>query len=115
LIEEVARLHGYESIEIAETVETHLDLKHPAEWEQRERAVARIGQVLTGQGFYETVTFSFVEKSQAELFCPKGVRLMKVDEERRKATPYLRPGAMPSLLSCRRANQDAKNERPEGI
>lgn len=115
LIEEVARLHGYENIRVADTVETHLDLKHPPEWARREQATARIGQVLTGQGFYETVTFSFIEKSQAELFTPRSVRLLKVDEERRKATPYLRPSAIPSLLSCRRANQDARLERAEGV
>ncbi len=115
LIEEVARLHGYDAIHVADTVETHLNLKHPAEWARREEATARIGAVLTGQGFYETVTFSFLDKPQAEMFTPKGVRLLKVDEERRKATPYLRPSIIPSLLSCRRANQDARLERAEGI
>ncbi len=115
LIEEVARLHGFDAIRVAEKVETHLGLRHPPEWERRERATARIGQVFTGLGFYETVTFSFLEKRQAEMFRPKGVRLLKVDEERRKATPYLRPSVIPSLLSCRRANQDARLERPDGV
>ncbi|PKO85083.1 MAG: phenylalanine--tRNA ligase subunit beta, partial [Betaproteobacteria bacterium HGW-Betaproteobacteria-12] len=115
LIEEVGRLHGFEKIEIGSSLELPLDLRHPREWPLRERAMAEMGRVLTGMGFFETVTFSFVAEDEARAFCPTGLRLLKVDEERRKGAPWLRPSVIPSLLTCRRANQDGQVRREGGV
>jgi phenylalanyl-tRNA synthetase beta chain len=43
------------------------------------------------------------------------MRPLKVDEARRRDTPYLRPSIVPSLLACRRANQDGKVVRAGGV
>lgn len=115
LIEEVGRLHGFDKIEIGSSLELPLDLRHPREWPRRERAMAEMGRVLTGMGFFETVTFSFVAEEEARAFCPTGLRLLKVDEERRKGAPWLRPSVIPSLLTCRRANQDGQVRREGGV
>lgn len=115
IIEEVGRLNGFDKIQVAPSLDVHLEMKHPAEWTLRERASEELARVLTGMGFFETVTFSFVGQAQAEQFCPKGLRLLKVDEERRKGAPHLRPSVIPSLLTCRRANQDGQVRQPGGV
>ncbi len=107
LIEEVARLHGLDQFKIADTIPVRLDINQPQAWSNREKATASVAATLTGLGFFETVTFSFAPREHAELFVPKGLRTLKVDEARRPGTPYLRPSIIPSLLSVRRANQDA--------
>lgn len=106
LIEEVARLHGLDNFTISPTIAVRLDLKHPAAWSARENAVREIGTILTGLGFFETVTFSFIARDHAEQFTPPGLRTLKVDDARRPGSPFLRPSIIPSLLTCRRANQD---------
>lgn len=115
LIEEVGRLRGFDALEVGGAVEIRLDIPHPSSWDARERAMTSLGGVLTGMGFYETVTVSFLPEAQARMFQPPGLRLLKVDEDRRKETPYLRPSVIPSLLTCRRANQDGRVELLGGV
>jgi len=108
LIEEIGRLHGFDHIKVAGSMQVPLEIDHPAEWAKREGGMREMGTVLAGQGFFETITFSFLSQEDAELFLPRGLSLLKVDEARRPGGPYLRPSILPSLLSCRRANQDAQ-------
>lgn len=115
VIEEITRLHGIDKLEVASSLPVQLDLKHPAEWRARENATAIIGQSLTAKGFFETVTFSFLAEQEASPFLPGSQQLIKVDEERRKGAPFLRPSIIPSLLTVRRANQDARVNQPGGV
>lgn len=115
LIEEVARLKGLESFELAPSLGVDLSLAQPGEWASREKALSQIGRTLEGLGFFEAVTFSFLPEAHAELFLPPGMRLLKVDESRRGGEPYLRPSIIPSLLTCRRANQDASVRAEGGV
>jgi phenylalanyl-tRNA synthetase beta chain len=115
VIEEIARIHGIDRFEVAPRIEVPLEVDHPVAWAARERAMARIGETLTGAGFFETVTFSFVAERDAAAFIPAGMRPLKVDEARRRDTPYLRPSIVPSLMACRRANQDGKVVRAGGV
>jgi len=108
LIEEVGRAHGYENVEIDQSLAVRV--AHPQE---TERALREVSTTLAGMGFYETVTFSFVTEEHARLFAPGDAELVKVDEERRRGAPYLRPSVLPSLLEVRRVNQDA-GARTEG-
>jgi len=110
LVEEVARTKGLDAIPIEDRLE--IAPRHPQE---SERALREIGAVLTGLGFYETTTFSFVRPEQAEAFVEPGLRTLAVDDERRGAEPTLRPSVLPSLLACRKANQDARVEVPGGV
>ena len=75
-------------------------------------AVRELGRVLTGLGFDETVTFSFVNAKKAGLFLPGGMDLVSVDEARRPDEPILRPSPLTGLLSCRHANQAARSAAP---
>ncbi|VAX42691.1 Phenylalanyl-tRNA synthetase beta chain, partial [hydrothermal vent metagenome] len=63
LIEEVARLKGFDAIPILDRMP--IVARHPQE---SERAVTAIGTILSGLGFYETVTISFVSKQAAGPF-----------------------------------------------
>lgn len=102
LIEEVARVHGLDKLPAAEKIAARV-----AAPQNSERAMTEVARVLTGLGFYEAVTFTFVSEKAAGPFLPPGLNTLAVCDERRKADPVLRPSALPSLLACRRANQAA--------
>ncbi len=106
LIEEVARLEGFGAIPIHDRLQVIVHSPQPSE-----QAKQRIREILTGLGFFETVTFSFTSLQDARPFLPAGLELLKVEDERRKAEPYLRPSVLSGLLHCRKANQDAGIER----
>lgn len=110
LIEEVARIRGLERIEVSERLPIAIRPPQAAESASRE-----LSGVLTGLGFYETVTFSFVTPAQAAPFATAGSVLVKVDDERRGGDGTLRPSVLPGLLLCRRANRMAQVEQPGGV
>ena len=110
LVEEVARTASLDAIPIGEKLE--VTVRRPQE---SERAMRELGSLLTGMGFYETVTFSFVSPTIAEPFIASGLEAVRVDDDRRKAEPTLRPSVLPSLLACRKANQDAQASPPGGV
>ncbi|MFG0327099.1 MAG: phenylalanine--tRNA ligase subunit beta [Phycisphaerales bacterium JB037] len=110
LIEEVARTHGIDALPIHDKMA--IRVRHPQESERALRAAA---DLLASLGFYETVTFSFIRPDQADAFLADDLRPVSVDDERRGAEPTLRPSALPSLLACRKVNQDARVELPGGV
>jgi len=115
LIEEVARLHGFDHMQVAPSLPVQLELRHPREWDEREHGVELLHNALTAAGFYETVTFSFLSEQDAQPFLPQGMRLLIADRERRPDAPALRPSVIPSLLQVRLNNQNAQNNPPEGV
>lgn len=105
LIEEVARIRGLDKLPVHDKVGVRV--KPP---QNSEIAARELGGVLNGLGFYEAITFTFVSEKDAAAFLPSGMETLRVCDERRKADPVLRPSALPSLLACRRRNQDANVE-----
>ena len=103
LIEEIVRTGGLEAVPMRESLSVRV---RPPQAEQS--AAREIGNVLTGLGFFETVTFSFVRPEHGRMWLPAGLELVNVDDDRRGAEPTLRPGVIPSLLVCRKANQDGQ-------
>lgn len=101
LIEEVARIHGLDKLPVSETVAVRV-----APPQTSETAMRELARVLTGLGFYEALTFTFVSQKGAKPFLPKGMTALMVCDERRKADPVLRPSILPGLLASRRINQD---------
>ncbi len=101
LIEEIARIRGLDKLPIHDKVGVRV--RPPQNSESAARA---LGHVLTGLGFYEAITFTFLSEKDAAAFLPAGMESLRVCDERRKADPVLRPSALPSLLACRRRNQD---------
>lgn len=102
LIEEAARAHGYDSVPICGAMRVA-----PPPIQVEEQALRLIGETLAGLGFFEAVTFSFVTREEAQRFMPPGMAMVCVDEARRPGAPALRPSVIPSLLACRKVNQDA--------
>lgn len=110
LIEEVARVHGFDHVPILDHIE--VEVKPP---QREERALRELTGALVGMGFFETVTFSFIRPDEAAQFLPPGLRALQVDEERRRGEPTLRPSVIPSLLRCRKVNHDGGVELDNGV
>jgi phenylalanyl-tRNA synthetase beta chain len=104
LIEEIARLHGLDDIPTQPKIE--IVARPPQPSVEARRAIDR---VLVGHGYHETVTFSFMSEDHAAAFIPPDAEALLLNDERKKATPVLRPSIIPSLLACRKLNQDAGN------
>lgn len=109
LIEEVARHHGLDNIAVREKIQI---VTRPTQ--DAILARQRLGSVLIAHGYHETITPSFMSKDHAQPFVPilgpdHEAELMGVSEDRRKTDPWLRPSVMPSLLICRKFNQDRGN------
>lgn len=105
LIEEVARVIGHDRVKADQYVRAM-----PRAPQSSERAAAEIHRILTGLGFFETITFSFVPPATTELYMPPGLASVAVDEARRRDDPTLRPSVIPSLLACRQLNLNTQGD-----
>lgn len=101
LIEEVARIHGYENIPEEPplpVVATKRTL--------RDRVALKVRDTLTALGFFEAITLSFTSEEQAGWFRPHAeLDLLVVDHSSRRRENVLRQSLIPSLLQCRRDNE----------
>ncbi len=101
LIEEIARVHGYD--QIPQNVEVPLQLSRPT---HRDRVVGQVRDLLTASGYYEAITMSFVSGDMAKLFRPRGGETtLMVDHSSRRHENVLRSSLIPSLLTSRRENE----------
>ncbi|MBN2473176.1 MAG: phenylalanine--tRNA ligase subunit beta [Pirellulales bacterium] len=105
LVEEVARIHGYD--EIPEDVGVPMV---PSARRREDRVVEKARQVLTAVGFDEAVTSSMVEERMAGVFSPwtDAAPLRSLTAALRGAD-RLRTSLVPSLLMARRANEALAN------
>jgi phenylalanyl-tRNA synthetase beta chain len=103
LIEEIGRILGLSRVPTHERVSVRV-----ASPQESERAVKSLAATLTGQGYFETVTFAFCTRPQAKLFLPAGREMVEVDDSRRAAEPVCRPSVLIGLLGCRKGNQDSR-------
>ncbi|MBN1943507.1 MAG: phenylalanine--tRNA ligase subunit beta [Phycisphaerae bacterium] len=102
LIEEVARLHGYDEIPALGKVSHRVA---PMGKTERIRRLAM--NTLSAAGYSEAVTFSFIDAEEAKLFgCDEPVC---VDARVRRTNNVLRPTLLPSLLRAVKTNQDVGN------
>ena len=102
LIEEVARVHGYDRIPEDRPVPL---ISAPRG--RRERVETEVRSALTGNGFDEAVTFSLVDDAQARPIGPKGANLppLRAEHSRRRRENALRRSLVPSLLAARAHNE----------
>jgi len=102
LIEEIARLDGYDRIPVGTSV------RHPVLGESPARRTFRlVGEAMTAAGFDEAVSSTFIDAEQAGHFgWPEPVT---ADARARKSNNALRPTIVPSLLAACKTNQDAGN------
>ena len=104
LIEEIARLNGYDEIAVESTMPITVRGPQPSV-----EARKRVNQVMVSHGYHETITFSTTSEAAAKPFVPSGHELIIIQDDQKKAAPAMRPSVVPSLLACRKSNQDAGN------
>ncbi len=108
LIEEVARIHGYEHIPEDRAVPLTSAPRGP-----RERVEGAIREAMTGFGFDEAVTYSLVAHNLSPRVGPVVVPIqlpltdhpLKVDHSSRQRDGFLRRSLVPSLLAARSHNE----------
>ncbi|MFO0918729.1 MAG: phenylalanine--tRNA ligase subunit beta [Planctomycetaceae bacterium] len=101
LIEEVARVHGYDKIPADVSVPLRASAKST-----RDRVLERVRGVLTGAGYFEAMTPAFVGSADLQRFRPRGeLPALSVDHSTRKQENLLRQSLIPSLLGVRRHNE----------
>jgi phenylalanyl-tRNA synthetase beta chain len=109
LIEEVARIHGYEAI--PEDVSVPMV---PSARRRDDRVLERVRRVLTAVGFDEAMTLSVVDAAASASMSP-----WTDAEPLQSAMPvirganYLRRSLVPSLLAARRTNEALSNSEIE--
>lgn len=105
LVEEVARLIGYNRIPTKQTIE--VTVTPPQE---DLRAVDQVRASLVAAGYYEALTFSWVSDALREDFKPAEAKgLLRADESVRKDNAHLRPSIIPGLLEAVRRNESVGN------
>ena len=101
VIEEVARVIGYDRIPVREEIAIRVTPPEP-----EARAMEKIRATLVGAGYFEAVTFTFVSDALAGDFVPKDFAgLPRADAAVRKADARLRPSILPGLLEAVRRNE----------
>ena len=105
LIEEVARVYGYDKVPTRKRIQIEAT---PAD--RRQKLAQAMGTFLNGCGFYETINVDFVDQAVADLFSAGGtVRHLGVRDVTRKAGNLLRRSLLASLLGVLKTNVNAKN------
>jgi phenylalanyl-tRNA synthetase beta chain len=101
LIEEVARIHGYDAI--PQNVEVPL---RPSHRSLRDRVTDQVRFVFSAAGFYEAVTMAFSSDAECDLFQPRGdLPRLRVEHSSRKHENVLRQSLIPGLLVSRQLNE----------
>jgi phenylalanyl-tRNA synthetase beta chain len=109
LIEEVARIHGYDAI--PEDVNVPMAASHRTE---RDRVLEKIREVLVSAGVDEAMTISLVEPKIAESFSPwTSAPPLESSTPVLRRADRLRTSLIPSLLEARRNNEAIGNHRIE--
>ncbi len=106
LIEEVARVHGYDKIPTEQRI--HIEVT-PVDI--RQKVSSTVGAFLNGCGFYETINVTFTDKNEAELISGLGAgEHLSVTDVTRKSGNLLRSSLLGSLLGVMRSNYNAGNK-----
>jgi phenylalanyl-tRNA synthetase beta chain len=105
LIEEVARVHGYNKIPTQRKIEIEAVPPNP-----RQKAIQNICSYLNGCGFYEAITVGFVDDSSAELFAQTDDKeYLGIRDETRQSANLLRQSLLGSLLGVFKSNHNVGN------
>lgn len=105
LIEEVARVNGYDKIPVDEPVAR---LTPPVSG-RLTRLKSRVAGLLIGAGFYEVVNYSFVSRPLFELATSAGAKAVEILNPISDEQSVMRPSLAPSLLENLRYNLQRKN------
>ncbi len=105
LIEEVARVYGYNKIPTEHKIKIEVVGSDP-----RQKLVQMVSVNLNSCGFYETINVTFLDNLIADLFVDDGGKgHLAVKDVSRKSANILRQSLLPSLLGVLKTNLNAKN------
>jgi len=105
LIEEIARVYGYDKVPAENKITIEV-----APVDNRKKTIDAICGYLTGCGFYETVTISFIDKEAAEIFAStENKEYLSVKDVTRTGTNLLRQSVLPSLFGVMKSNFNVGN------
>jgi len=105
LIEEVARLYGFNNI----PTEDKIEIKVTAA-DVRQKGILTAGAALNSCGYYETINVTFTDNSIAELFVEDKTKLgLGVKDVSRKNANLLRQTLLGSLFTVLKTNHNSKN------
>jgi phenylalanyl-tRNA synthetase beta chain len=105
LVEEVARIHGYDKI--PEDVRVPMAPSHRT---REDRVLAKVRQVLTAAGYDEALTLSAVEETWSDAFSPwTSQPPLRAQAPVLRRADRLRRSLVPSLLGARQTNEALSN------
>lgn len=105
LIEEVARCYGLDKIPVEPKI--HIEVARPG---LREKTTDKVCSCLTGCGFFETVTVSFIDKKNAEMFTDTTAEMhLSAQDVGQKNSSLLRQNLIGSLIAVMQSNANAGN------
>jgi phenylalanyl-tRNA synthetase beta chain len=111
LVEEVARVIGYEQIPVREEISIRLAPLSP-----RTKVVDGLRSALIACGYFESINFGWVSDNLAGDFVPPEADpqrpLPRVDASVRRDNAHLRPSLLPGLLEAVRRNENAGTREP---
>ena len=111
LVEEVGRIHGYESVPETETIAVHSFNRS-----MLEQLSSRIRDLLCGAGFDDALTYSMLDEDSVASFSPwSSATPLSVEHPSRRRECMLRKSLIPSLLAARHHNQSQGNNNAELI
>ena len=103
LIEEAARVIGYDEVPVHDQIPIRLTAPDPAA-----DVLETIRTVLVSGGYFESITFGWVSDLLAADFTPpEAIGLARAQSSVRKADASLRPSILPGLLESVRRNENA--------
>ncbi|MCA9150187.1 MAG: phenylalanine--tRNA ligase subunit beta [Planctomycetales bacterium] len=109
LIEEVARINGYD--QIPEDVGVPMA---PSSRPDRHRVLSRVRDTLTASGFHEAMTVSVVDEKSSSCFSPwSDAAPIRTSMPMLRGADCLRRSLVPSLLESRRVNESLANDTIE--
>ena len=109
LIEEIARIHGYDRIPENRPIPTVAGTRSTSQ-----RVEQRVRRTLTASGFHEALTFSFVAEDTNRMFeADSECETMGITPSAGDYGNVLRTSLVPSLVNCRRDNERHGNVNAE--
>ncbi len=106
LIEEIARLHGYDNIPV-HTLEATLQ---PAHANENAKDLQPLKQLLADQGYHEIISYSFVDRELQKYFSPDETPIELVNPITAEMT-VMRTNLWPGLLQTLQYNKSRQQQR----
>ncbi|MBN1912763.1 MAG: phenylalanine--tRNA ligase subunit beta, partial [Candidatus Omnitrophica bacterium] len=105
LLEEVARIYGYEKIPVS------VPMMHPrVSINHRRESIALIKNILVGLGSNEVITYSLIDRSWLKDYGPDIPSAIEILNPLSQEQDVLRPTLIPSLLRCVAVNLNQKQD-----